>query len=57
MARMLLHPLVSFGALRIVPMDMFSQLLISVRYSEDSDRPKLLDLWSERVSRLRVLIG
>ena len=35
----------------------FSQLLVSVCCSEDSDWPKLLALWAEGVSNLHMLIG
>lgn len=56
MAQILLYPLVSLSTVCVVSMHMFSQLLVSVHYSEDFDGPKLSDLWAEDVSRVHMLI-
>ena len=58
--RILLHPLFGIGTMYtsyIASMHMYSPLLLSVHYSEDSDRPTMSYWWAEGVSCMRVHIG
>ena len=53
----MLHLLDRLGTIRVAVVHMFSPLLVSVGYSQNSDGPKMLDTGAEGVSGLCVLTG